>query len=159
MANLGLIFSFVLNIIQAGLALHKQIADNRIENERISAKAKEQASAQKHEMDKLMFNEDAYISHQLLPNARKVCLDYILITKTELNESSEFPIKFSVEQQKAEANVVLYLPNALNEITSFQELNKSQTKHQNFRILNEYFDEEVIPALANELGSFQPRKR
>lgn len=159
MANLGLIFSFVLNIIQAGLALYKQFSDNKIEDKRISAKTKEQASAQKHEMDKLMLNEDAYISHRLLPNARKACLDYILITKTELNESNGFPIRFSVEQQKAEANVVLYLPNALNEITSFQELNKSQTKHQNLRILNEYFDEEVIPALANELGSFQPKKR
>lgn len=157
--TVGLIISLAINAAQIGLAWHKQCLDKEITLKRITARTKEQAESHKYEMDKLMLNEDAYISRHLLPDARKACLDYILITKTEMNESHDFPVQFSVEQQKAEANVILYLPGTLDEITSFQETNKVQTKHQNLQVLNEDFDQKVIPVLANALGSFQQRKK
>ncbi|MCH3922353.1 hypothetical protein [Limosilactobacillus sp.] len=158
-SSIGLIISLAINLAQIGLAFHKQKIDSEIKKEEIKADSQDKEANRKHEIDKLTLNENAYISHHLLPSARKACLDYIAITWQEMDTAKIVPITFSQQQRRAEANVILYCPNSLDEISSFNEINASLTRLGQLRLLRDDFNQKLIPTVANELESFQPKTK
>lgn len=158
-STIGLIVSFAINIAQIVLTWHKDKLDSKLENERLKARSQNKDKNRKQEIDKLLLNENAYISHHLLPDARKACLDYIAITWQEMDDAKTVPVPFSKQQHRAEANVILYCPKALTEVTSFNELNSYLTDTNELKLLREDFDQRLIPAVANELESFQPKMK
>lgn len=158
MSSLPLLISLCTNGLQYAEAFYKTYKENQLKKEELIAKQKENNLIRKHELEKLKLNEDIYRSHQVVPKARQICLEYIGATETEIAQSKVLPVCFSSNQRLLEVKVILYVPEARQAIENFQELDSASLVGGK-DYLGREFRNNVIPVLANALENFQLKRK
>lgn len=155
---IALVISLVINAAQFAESLFKDYNARKIQEKQLANDKAEKEAQRTHELKTIELNENIYRSHQIIPEARKVCLEYIGATETEITQSLGLPVNFSHQQKSLETKVLLYLPNTGQEIENFREANDSGLGGG----INEFeyeFRNNVIPKIANELENFQLEKQ
>ena len=154
----ALLLSLAINAIQFAESFYKEHNAHDIKEQQIKAETDEKAAQRQHELKKIELNENIYRAHQTIPEARKVCLEYIGATETEMTNQPGLPVIFSLQQKSLETKVILYLPGARQEIENFKISNVPGLGGGHKELESE-FRNIVIPAIANELESFQLEKQ
>lgn len=154
----ALVISLIINAAQFAESFFKDYNARKIQEKKLTNEKSEKEAQRTHELKKLELNENIYRFHQIIPEARKICLEYIGATETDMARSSSLPIKFSRQQELLETKVILYLPNTSQEIENFREDNGSELGG-GFKQFKYEFRNKVIPTIANELENFQPEKK
>ena len=154
----ALILSLIVNIAQYAEAFYKDKNARKIQEDQLANAKAEKDAQRKHELEKIKLNENIYRSHQIVPEARKLCLEYIGATETEIASQFSFPVNFSKEQQLLETKIILYIPEVQQVIEDFRQYNLPGSDMQP-KDLEQIFRNNVIPAIANQLESFQPETK
>lgn len=157
-STIALIISLIINIAQFAESIFKDYNDRIVQEKKLDNEKAEKEAQRRYELKTLKINESIYRAHQIIPEARKACLEYIGATETELAGSDLLPVQFSRQQESLEVKVILYIPGARQAIENFKGDNSpmlgggmNQFKYE--------FRNNVIPAIANELENFQPEKK
>lgn len=156
--NSALVLSLIVNALQFAESFFKENNSRKIKEQQIKSEADDKKAQRQHELKKIELNENIYRAHQTIPEARKVCLEYIGATETEMAKQHGLPINFSLQQRSLETQVILYLPGARQEIENLREAN-TPGLGGGHKELEFEFRNIVIPAIANELESFQLEKQ
>ena len=157
-STIALIISLIVTDAQFVDSLFKDYNDRMVHEKKLNHEKEEKEAQRKHEIKTMEINESIYRSHQVIPEARKVCLEYIGATETELVRTDLLPVNFSRQQEILETKVILYIPGARQAIENFKEDNSPELGGGIAQFKYE-FRNNVIPAIANELENFQPGKK
>lgn len=157
-STIALIISLIVNAAQFVESLFKDYNDRMVQEKKLNNEKEEKEAQRKHEIETMEIKESIYRSHQVIPEARKVCLEYIGATETELARTDLLPVNFSRQQEILETKVILYIPGARQTIENFKEDNSPELGGGIVQFKYE-FRNNVIPAIANELENFQPGKK
>ncbi len=157
-STIALIISLIVNAAQFVESLFKDYNDRAVQEKKLDNEKAEKEAQREHEIKTMEINESIYRSHQVIPEARKVCLEYIGATETELARTDLLPVNFSRQQEILETKVILYIPGARQTIENFKEDNSPELGGGIAQFKYE-FRNNVIPAIANELENFQPGKK
>lgn len=155
---IALVVSLVINAAQFSESLFKDYNARKLQEKQLANDKAEKEAQRNHELKKIELNENIYRSHQIIPEARKICLEYIGATEAEISQSSGLPVNFSRQQKSLETKVLLYLPNVGQKIENFREVNGYGLSGG----INEFeyeFRNNVIPTIASELENFRLEKQ
>lgn len=81
---IALVISLVINAAQFAESLFKDYNARKIQEKQLANDKAEKEAQRTHELKTIELNENIYRSHQIIPEARKVCLEYIGATETEI---------------------------------------------------------------------------
>lgn len=157
-STIALIISLIVNAAQFAESIFKDHNNRMVQEKKLDNEKAEKEAQRKHELKTLEINESIYRSHQIIPEARKICLEYIGATETDIARNSLLPVQFSRMQELLEVKVILYIPGARQAIENFKEDNSPELGGGMNQFKYE-FRNNVIPAIANELENFQSEKK
>ena len=157
--SIGLLVSLALNACQYAESFYKDKLSHDLKEKELNYEQANKEAERKHEFEKMKLEENIHRSRHLIPEARKACIEYIGLTEGELALAKKFPVEFSSRQHELEAQVLFYVPEALNTLQGFDSSNLPDTQKMNVKLLTYIFNQDVIPELAKHLQTFQSGRK